>query len=764
MNWIDYLIVLLPLTVVMAMAIRSRRYVRDVPDFLSAGRVCGRYVIGTTEMTNGIAVLTLVAYAEVNYKTGFAMNFWHGVLVPVTLFMSLKGFCIYRFRETRAMSLGQFIEMRYSRGLRILACAVRTAAEMITNMIVPAVSARFFIYFLGLPHQISIGGLKLPTYTVVVLIVLSVAVAIIWLGGQLALTITNTIQCLMCYPMVVMFIIYILLHFSWSNEIVPVMLDRVPGESFLNPFDVDELRDFNAFALLVLVMNTVLNRANWIGTGTSTSARSPHEQKMAGVLEAFRLAFMLVFYLLFAITVIVTLNHSKYSAVAKDIKVAISSRIAEEIAETPEERSQLVSAAEAVPEQRHRIGIDPPLSQSRNLDTPYLDSAHRVLGSGSVGNAKFQEFRTLYHQLMLPMTFRRLLPSGMLGLFCLLMVMLMISTDDARIFSSAVTMTQDIILPLRRKSLTPNQHIWLLRWVSAGVGAFFFLGASFMSQLDYINLFVQIIVSIWSSGAGSVLVFGLYSKRGTAAGAYAALATGVLLSVGGVVTQRNWANHIYPLLEHLGWAEPIGRFLENVSAPFSPWIVWRMNPVKFPINSTEIFFISMLASMSAYWIVSLITYRKPFDLDRMLHRGIWRVESEERNVQPKLRWRDIPGRLIGITAEYTTADRVIAWGVFFYNIVFSFGIAFVGVLIWNLVSSWAPHAWGNYFLWVWLIIPGVAAVFSAVWFSIGGVIDLRRMFIDLAKRKTDFSDNGLGVGEPAAAVADKLDDARTKKG
>ncbi|MBP5531697.1 MAG: sodium:panthothenate symporter, partial [Lentisphaeria bacterium] len=236
------------------------------------------------------------------------------------------------------------------------------------------------------------------------------------------------------------------------------------------------------------------------------------------------------------------------------------------------------------------------------------------------------------------------------------------------------------------------------------------------------------------------------------------------LSVGGVVTQRNWANHIYPLLENLGWAEPIGRFLENVSAPFSPWIVWRMNPVKFPINSTEIFFISMLASMSAYWIVSLITYRKPFDLDRMLHRGIWRVESEERNVQPKLRWRDIPGRLIGITAEYTTADRVIAWGVFFYNIVFSFGIAFVGVLIWNLVSSWAPHAWGNYFLWVWLIIPGIAAVFSAVWFSIGGVIDLRRMFIDLAKRKTDFSDNGLGVGEPAAAVADKLDDARTKKG
>lgn len=744
MGIIDWLIVLLPVVTVLFMAIRSRRYVTGVPDFLSAGRVCGRYVIGTTELTNGLAVLTLIANTEVNYKTGFAMNFWNSVLVPITLFMSLRGFCIYRFRETRAMSLGQFIEMRYNRSLRIFASAIRTSAEMIANMILPAVSARFFIYFLGLPHKILLpGNFEIPTYTLVMLIVLTTAVSIICFGGQLALTVTNTVQCLICYPMIVLFIIYILCRFSWSDQIVPVMLDRVKGESFLNPFDISGLRDFNLFALGVLILNTILNRANWIGTGTSTAARSPHEQKMAGVLEAWRLTFVLVFYLLFATTVIVTLNHRDYAADAKNIKSAISARIAGEISDSESQKLSIIKATAEIPEIRHNIGTDEPLSQAKNLDTPYLEAVHNVLGHNGSGNAKFQEFRTLYHQLMLPMTFRHLLPEGMLGLFCLLMVMLMISTDDSRIFSSAVTLTQDIILPFRPQGFTPAQHIRMLRWVSAGVGVFFFCGASFMSQLDYINLFVQIVVSIWSAGAGSMLVFGLYTRRGTTAGAFAALFTGSFISISGIAAQRNWAEYIYPWLESRHWSEPLGRFLETVSSPFNPLVVWKMDAVKFPINSVEMFFLGIIISMAVYWIVSFLTFKKPFDLDRMLHRGDCSTGNTDKEPPEKFSVRKIFSHIIGINSEYTTGDKIIAWAVFAYSIVFSFGCTFLGVLIWNMISPWNAEAWGKYFLWVWLIVPGTFAAVTTVWFSIGGITDLRQMFRDLAARHhTDSLDDG----------------------
>ena len=54
---------------------------------------------------------------------------------------------------------------------------------------------------------------------------------------------------------------YIILNFSWTNDIAPVMLNRVSGQSFLNPYDVSELRDFNIFALVVTLFSSVLNRA-----------------------------------------------------------------------------------------------------------------------------------------------------------------------------------------------------------------------------------------------------------------------------------------------------------------------------------------------------------------------------------------------------------------------------------------------------------------------------------------------------------------------
>ena len=110
----------------------------------------------------------------------------------------------------------------------------------------------------------------------------------------------------------------------------------------------------------------------------------------------------------------------------------------------------------------------------------------------------FQQFRTLYYQLMLPVAMRELLPPVILGLFALLMVLAMLSTDDTRIYSASLTITQDVVVPLCGKPLKPEQHIRVIRLVSVGVGVFFFCGSYFMSQLDYINLFVTLMTPEWS--------------------------------------------------------------------------------------------------------------------------------------------------------------------------------------------------------------------------------------------------------------------------
>ena len=140
MGIIDWLIVIIPTAAIVAVGLYSRRYIKGVADFLCAGRVAGRYVLSMGDVANALSILGLVAYVEVHYKTGFALVFWNNILLPLGVVMSLFGYCHYRFRETKAMSLGQFLEMRYNRPFRIFASALRSLSEMLTNMIMPAIA------------------------------------------------------------------------------------------------------------------------------------------------------------------------------------------------------------------------------------------------------------------------------------------------------------------------------------------------------------------------------------------------------------------------------------------------------------------------------------------------------------------------------------------------------------------------------------------------------------------------------------------------
>ena len=756
LSWIDWIIMTVPVVFVIFMGFYTRRYIRGVTDYLAAGRVAGRYVITVGDVASSLAVVTLIGYTEAHYKAGFAMWFWNGILVPLGLILSLTGFVTYRFRETKALSLGQFLEMRYNRPLRFYASALRSITELLVNCMCPALAARFMIYYLGLPLKISVCGIEVPTFLILTLIMISLCVLICCLGGNLALVVTDTIQGFFCYPLLIIFAIFVLVRFSWSTEIVPVLNDRVAGQSFLNPYDVRGLRDFNVFALIVSIYSGIINRGAWIGTGSSIAARSPHEQKMAGIMGAWRGSFTAIIYLLLVLLLIVTLNHPSFAHDAKIIRDNLSQKVLSEVEyENPELQKKLNKELQALPPRDHIIGgtrpQDAPLSHDVNLDTPHLNVVHQKMKTIPNGEEHYQEFFTLYHQMMLPVTLRHLLPVGMVGLFALFILLMMLSTDDSRLFSAAQTITQDCFIPFAKQGISKEKHVFLLRLVCIGCGIFWFIGSFFMAQLDYVNMVVTILASLWI-GSGPMIIFGLYSKFGNTTGAFSSMISGMILGLGFIFLQRNWASIVYPFLVDQGWDTAVGTFFSACSAPFHPWIEWKMTPHKFPVNSMEINFIIMIFCLFAYIIGSLVTYKKPFNLDRMLHRGIYNTDND---VKEQFKWSAKVWfqKIIGITPEFTRGDKFITWSVFIYSFVFSFLIAIVMVLIWNVFSPWDAKAWGNYFLIVFLICPVIASFFTTIWFIIGGVIDMRRLFRDLKMRTENPLDNGQVEGNISIADA-----------
>ena len=788
MTWYDWLILILPVCFVMYMGFYTRRYVRGVSDFLSAGRLCGRYVISMGDVANSLSIIGLVGYIEMRYKTGFSVGFWSSVLAPLWIVLGLTGYIAYRFRETRAMSLGQFLEMRYSRRFRIAAAGLRSLAEMLANMIMPAIAARFFIQMLDLPQTYHVLGIELSTYVSLMVLFLTLAISLICFGGTLALVITDTIQGMILYPVLACFVVFLFWKFSVGGEIMPVMADRVAGESFINPYDIGNLRDFNLFTVVIVaVYGTVMNRANWIGAGYSSAAKSPQEQKMAGLLGNWRNAIINVFYVLIAAALIAFLNHkdfaSEANAVRKDLAVRVADAVFKNTSDDPSNADphlrEVVKAAVAdVPAQVHEIGVDPPLSQDRNLDTAFLDVIHGALkddardrktaeldAAGVTGEARekalidaegkandaFQQCRTLYYQQNLSVTMRALLPPGLFGLFALLLFLAMLSTDDTRIYSAALTIAQDVVLPLKKKPFTPRGHLWMIRIVSICIGVFFLAGSYWMKQMDYYNMFVVLVCAMWEGGAGAVMTFGLYTRVGTTAGAWTALVTSVSLSISYVFVQLKWAETVYPAIAKAGLVESFDRALRWLSSPFEPYIHWQMDAVKCPVNAIEFnFFLSVLCVI-LYLGVSRLTCRKPFNLDRMLHRGKYGL-GEKREIKQKWTPRTVLSNLVGITPEYTRGDKAIAWGVFVWSFVYGFGLAFVGVVVWNVFQPWPIKWWSWYFVIQFFIVPCLLACVTTVWFGVGGFIGLRQLFRDLAARKeTNDLDDGRVEGHDSLA-------------
>ena len=849
MHFIDWLIMIVPFIAVLGLAIHAKKYARDVVDFLAAGRVAGRYVMCVGDVAAALSVITLVANCEQTYKAGSAMGFWNMINLPLGMFLALGGYCTYRWRASKALSFGQFVEMRYSKPLRIFCATLRNFSEMITNAIGPAIAANFFIYFLGLPHKVHVFGINLPCFSIIVAFSLTCATIAIWPAGRISLLVTDTVQALLSYPIFVIIAGYIFFNFNWGTTMQPVMMDRVPGESFINPFDIAKLRDFNMFALGVTIMATILQRASWFGNDTTNSGRNPHEQKMAGVLGTWRNGFAYTMIGLVTLLIITVMNHEafvfpgahgKFSS--HETRKALINKVVGEAVPSAEVRAQIAADMEALPPTVHKAVKDPvpesiaaehkayfdtmkalsvnprgpalpepspelaaylevnmPLSQLKNNDTRFIDAARARINANIPENLRAeadaimaaqklretdpsvptpsaelaavqgenakeaQKVRTLYGQMMLPVTLRQILPTGVIGLFALLMLMLLISTDDSRIFNASSTWVQDVVLPFLKKPPTSRQHIAMLRWSSVAVALFFFVVAVFFSQLDYINMFVQIMCAVWLGGGGTIMVFGLYSRFGNSVGAWCSIVFGCGFSLFGLIMQRTWSAHVVPVLNSNGWTESVFRFFAKLAEPLNPWVDWsfgfnsgestleqavQLFREKFFMNSAEIYFLSMVLSVIAYCTGSFIAIklgrREVFNLDRLLHRGEYADEDEKKRLEIAARTKvSLLSRLVGIDGEYTRGDKIIAWSVFCYTFGYQIGLVFCGVLIWNIVSPWPGHWWGTYYYVVHLIVPIMIGCVSTVWFLWGGIRDGIQLFKDLDKRVVDASDNGF---------------------
>jgi SSS family solute:Na+ symporter len=653
MSLIDVVIVAVVMIFITIVALRTQKYVKGVADFCSANRCAGKYLLGIARSEVGFAAISAVAYFEVFYKAGFAGDFWGYASIPIGLIIGLSGFVTYRYRATRALTLAQFLEMRYSRKFRIFAGSICWISGILNFGIFPGVAARFFINFCGLPPEITLGGISVATFPVVMFVLVSLALSFTLFGGQIAILVTDFWQGTFAIIIFAMITTFLLFNFPWSQVCETMKIVSLPGKSLINPMDIGRQEDFNMYFYLIVMFVAMYSVGSFQGAqGYSSSAINPHEAKMAGIIGSLRGAMISLGLMLIPISVLVYMNHPDFSVQA--------------------------------------VGIHHAMEQAYPQDS------------------------NLQRQMLVPFVLGRILPVGLIGGFMAAMLGFFISTNNTYMHSWGTIFVQDIVCPLRKKPLSPKNHIRLLRWSIAFVGVFAYLFSLVFPIQEYIQLFLTITGAIFMGGAGSVIIGGLYWKRGTTMAAYAAMIVGSVLATSSIVLRLVW-EHV-PLL--VNW---------------SP---------KMPVNSQIATFFSGITAILIYLLVSLLGKRQIVNMDKLLHRGEYATKEEVDELKGVGTEKKVGKfwKIIGVNnREFSRMDR--GWFLLTFISAMYRMIAFFILLFLVSLGYMNDDRWLVWWRIVIFVALGIGLVVG-VGASVGGFYDLAKMYRKLKEERVDESDDG----------------------
>jgi SSS family solute:Na+ symporter len=646
MQFLDWLFVAGSVLVVLGIGLYTQSYMRSVADFLSAGRLARRYLLAVSRGEMGSGAVVYIGMFEIINHSGFITTWWNWFPDPILLVFGIFGFVVYRYRETRVLTLGQFYEVRYSRRLRLFSGFLGFFAGLLNFGIIPVIGARAMVYFLGFPAYLHLLRWMVPTYIVLMAVFLLINVFVVLSGGLITIMMTNCAEGIISQLLYLVIIFGLIRMFRWES--ISATLSAHPaGQSYINPLDSFHVKDFNVWLMLMGIAGSVYGTMAWQNQSSYNSAPlTAHEGVMGGLLGRWRDMGQKAVITLLAVCAMTYLHDPTYASGARLVHAELA----------------------------------------------------------KIGDPQVQE------QMEIPVAITHLLPSGMRGALCAILLLGILGGDSTHLHSWGSLFIQDVVIPLRRRPFTPAQHIRLLRWSVVGVALFVFFFGIFFPLMGYIGMWWTVTMSIYIGGAGSVIIGGLYWKKGTTAGSWAGILTGFAAAMSGIVLQEIYGE-------------------------------------AFPLNGAQISFFTMLIAIIAYAAVSLLTCREDFDMDRMLHRGVYaRADGDDAGGVKAQSSQSRTGRItlgsvIGFDEKFTPGDKWIAGGLFTWTMMF-FAVAAIGTLCCS-IWPWPASFWSEFWHVTAIIIPIVISVITAIWFSCGGVADTIDLFRQLRKERINALDSGF---------------------
>ncbi|HXW56918.1 MAG TPA: sodium:solute symporter family protein [Candidatus Cybelea sp.] len=220
---LDWIIVAGYLVGSVSIGLAGRRFLSDVSHYLVVGRELGLYAGIATLAATEIGTITFMYNAELGYRFGFASFAAALISGVVMIVVGRTGFVISRFRQLKLMTVPEYFEVRYSRGLRLVT-GILVALGGILNMgVFLKIEGEFLMYVSGIPERFLV-----EVMTVILLLELLYTV----LGGMVSVVITDFLQYALLSVATILVTLYAVHSAGWGNIVHKVTATMgLPGFS-----------------------------------------------------------------------------------------------------------------------------------------------------------------------------------------------------------------------------------------------------------------------------------------------------------------------------------------------------------------------------------------------------------------------------------------------------------------------------------------------------------------------------------------------------
>ena len=253
--YIDGSILLLYIIGTLAAGLWVRKYVRNVNDYLLAGRKVDLYLGIASLAATEFGIVSCMANAELGYKYGFA-GITPGIALAVAMFVvGWTGFCIKPLRDQGVITLPELFEQKFGKKVRWASGLVIVLGGLLNMGVFLRMGGDFLTLVLGID----------TAYLEILMTALLLIVAVYTiLGGMLSVLITDYLQFIMMNIGLISVSLLFIFGFGWDNLVLH--LENSYGPPAFNPFEGGQygwdrvLLDLLVAFAVILTWQTIIAR------------------------------------------------------------------------------------------------------------------------------------------------------------------------------------------------------------------------------------------------------------------------------------------------------------------------------------------------------------------------------------------------------------------------------------------------------------------------------------------------------------------------